>query len=92
VAVDRVERWGSGPGGQRTYATTRMVENVTTILTRVPLLSLVSRSSSFSLKGRSPAADDVRRRFGVDYMIEGSLQRLERQVRANVQLIATETG
>ena len=69
-----------------------VAENLTTVLTRVPMLSLTSRSSSFSLKGRSPTAEEVRRRFGVDYMIEGSLQQLDDFVRANVQLIQTETG
>ncbi len=69
-----------------------LIENLTTVLTRVPMLSLTSRSSSFSLKGQSPTAEEVRQRFGVDYMIEGSLQRFGDAVRANVQLIQTETS
>lgn len=69
-----------------------LVENLTTVLTRVPMLSLVSRMSSFSLKGTPVTAADVRRRFGVEYMIEGSLQRVGESIRANVQLIETNDG
>lgn len=69
-----------------------LVENLTTVLTRVPMLSLTSRMSSFALKGQAHTADEIRRRFGVDYMIEGSLQRLGDQLRANVQLIDTRNS
>ena len=67
-----------------------LVENLTTILTRIPMLSVTSRMSSFSLKGQSLTASDVRRKFKVDYMIEGSLQRFGDNLRANVQLVETE--
>ena len=69
-----------------------LVENLTTILTRVPMLSITSRMSSFSLKGQSVTASEVRRKFAVDYMIEGSVQQFGAAIRANVQLIETEQG
>ncbi len=69
-----------------------LVENMTTALVRVPLLSLASRSTSFALKGRAMSAADVRRDLGVDYMLEGSLQVVADNVRVNVQLIETEGG
>ncbi|MGI9450633.1 MAG: winged helix-turn-helix domain-containing tetratricopeptide repeat protein, partial [Geminicoccaceae bacterium] len=69
-----------------------LVENITTALVRVPLLSLASRSSSFALKGKAVGAAEIRRDLGVDYMLEGSLQILAKKVRANVQLIETEGG
>lgn len=69
-----------------------LVDNLTTVLTRVPLLSLTSRSSSFALKGQPITADRVRNEFGVAYMLEGSLQELEGQIRVNVQLIETKNG
>lgn len=69
-----------------------LVENLTTVLTRIPMLSLTSRMSSFAVKGQATTADEIRRRFDVDYMIEGSLQRLGEQLRANVQLIDTRNS
>ncbi|MGI9406381.1 MAG: tetratricopeptide repeat protein, partial [Hyphomicrobiaceae bacterium] len=69
-----------------------LVENLTTILTRVPLLALMSRSSSFALKDRAVSAEDVRRDLGVGYMLEGSIQEQAGQVRANIQLIETKNG
>ncbi|MEM7045846.1 MAG: winged helix-turn-helix domain-containing protein, partial [Pseudomonadota bacterium] len=69
-----------------------LVENMTTALVRVPLLSLASRSSSFALKGKAVSAADVRRDLGVDYMLEGSVQVVADKIRANVQLIETEGG
>ncbi len=69
-----------------------LVENLTTILTRVPLLSLASRSSCFALSGKSLTADQVRQILGVRYMLEGSIQDLAGKVRASVQLIDTTNG
>jgi serine/threonine-protein kinase len=69
-----------------------LVENLTTVLTRVPLLSLASRSSCFALKGKEVTADSVRKALGVRYMLEGSIQEIAGAVRANVQLIDTTSG
>jgi DNA-binding winged helix-turn-helix (wHTH) protein len=69
-----------------------LVENLTTILTRIPLLSVASRSSMFALKGEPVDAQEVGRRFKVRYMLEGSLQKVQDQLRANVQLIETQNG
>lgn len=68
------------------------VENLTTVLTRIPLLNIVSRSSSFGFRNESRSAVDVQREFGVNFMLEGSLQRVSNQVRINVQLINTDGG
>ncbi|MGI9407751.1 MAG: winged helix-turn-helix domain-containing protein [Hyphomicrobiaceae bacterium] len=81
-----------GDGGEIEAIADGLAENLTTVLTRVPLLSVTARSSSFALKGKAVSAADVRRDFGVDYMLEGSIQMLDDLVRANVQLIETENG
>jgi len=69
-----------------------LVENLTTILTRVPLLSVTSRSMSFALKDQQIFIDDIRDRFRVNYMLEGSVQRIAGKICANVQLIETTNG
>ena len=81
-----------GSDGELVAIADGLVENLTTVLTRVPLLGLISRSSSFALKDKPIRADDIRRDLGVDYMLEGSLQHQGQQVRVNVQLIETNTG
>ena len=69
-----------------------LVENLTTILTRVPLLSVASRTSSFSLKGKEISPQTVREKFSATYMFEGSVQKMADSVRLNVQLIETHNG
>ncbi|MDP5219938.1 winged helix-turn-helix domain-containing protein [Ruegeria sp. 2205SS24-7] len=68
------------------------VETLTTVLTRVPLLSIVSRAASFALKDRAIDVSEVRNKFGAWYMLEGSLQRSAGKVRANFQLINSASG
>jgi len=69
-----------------------LVENLTTVLTRVPLLSITSRTGSFALKGRTLTLSEIRQNLGVDYVIDGSVQRLGQSIRANVQLSETQTA
>jgi len=69
-----------------------LVENLTTILTRVPLLALTSRAQSFSLKDKPISFDEIRQRFRVTYMLEGSVQKISGDIRANIQLIETKNG
>ncbi|MEX0281997.1 MAG: winged helix-turn-helix domain-containing tetratricopeptide repeat protein [Arenibacterium sp.] len=69
-----------------------LVETMTTVLTRIPFLSIVSRVASFALKGQAIDPKVIRGDFGAWYMLEGSLQRSGAGIRANVQLIDTRTG
>lgn len=69
-----------------------LVENLTTVLTRIPLLSMTSRTASLALKGRSLTLSEIQESLGVDYVIEGSVQRLGQSIRANVQLSETQTA
>ncbi|MEM8651059.1 MAG: winged helix-turn-helix domain-containing protein, partial [Pseudomonadota bacterium] len=69
-----------------------LVETLTTVLTRIPMLSIVSRTASFALKDQPIVIDEIQQRFGAWYMLEGSLQTGANGVRVNVQLIETATG
>ncbi len=69
-----------------------LVENLTTVLTRVPLLSLASRKSTSAIKGEVIDAQSVGERLGVSYILESSLQKVSGQLRLNVQLIETRNG
>lgn len=69
-----------------------LVENLTTVLTRVPFLQLASRKSAFSLKRSELDAQAIGRKLGVKFMLEGSLQNVVDKLRLNVQLIETANG
>lgn len=73
------------------YFVDGMTEAIITGLSRVPELLVISRSSSFTYKGRTVRADDVGRELGVRYVMEGSVQRAGDQVRISAQLIDTAT-
>lgn len=67
-----------------------LVGNLTTILTRIPLLSLISRSASFALRNTAISIPNVRERFGASYMLEGSVQQFAEGIRINLQLVDTK--
>ena len=69
-----------------------LVENLSTILTRIPLLAITSRSSAHSLKVQDLSPMQIREKTGVTYVLEGSLQKVDETVRANIQLIETKNG
>lgn len=74
------------------YFADGLVEDLTTLLARTPGLLVISRSSSFTYKGRHPGAAQVRKDMGVDCMLEGSVRLIADQVRINIQLINTTDG
>jgi TolB-like protein/tetratricopeptide (TPR) repeat protein len=74
------------------YFTDGMAEEIINLLTKVPALKVIGRTSSFQFKGK---ADDVRRigtTLGAAYIVEGSVRRSENHVRVTAQLIDTHDG
>jgi len=69
-----------------------LVENLTMILTRVPLLSLRSCASRFTQKRQAIDALDVGKTLGVRYLLDGSVRKTQDLIRVNVQLIETRNG
>ncbi|MFK7894711.1 MAG: winged helix-turn-helix domain-containing tetratricopeptide repeat protein [Myxococcota bacterium] len=71
------------------------VENLTTLVTRIPLLSIASRISAFSLDHKAVNAREAGERLGVRYILEGSFQRTQgakSTLRVNAQLIDALSG
>jgi adenylate cyclase len=67
-------------------------EDLITIISRFPDLTVVSRNSSFAYKGKEVDPRQVGQDLGVDYVIEGSLQKKGDGLRVNAQLIDTQTN
>jgi len=62
-------------------------EELLSLLTNVPQLRVISRSSAFSFKGQNLAVAEIARRLNVALVLEGSVRRAGPQVRITAQLI-----
>jgi adenylate cyclase len=67
-------------------------EDVITLLSRFPDLSVIARNSSFVYKGKPVDIRQVGRDLNVDYALEGSVRKDGDQIRITAQLIDTATG
>ena len=69
-----------------------MSEDIITMLSRFPDLSVIARNSSFTYKGKPVDIRQVGRDLNVDYALEGSVRKDADQIRITAQLIDTGTG
>jgi TolB-like protein len=66
-----------------------ITEGIITELARYPSLFVIARNSTFTYKGQSVRIQDVDRKQGVRYLVEGSVRKAGNRVRVTVQLIET---
>jgi adenylate cyclase len=69
-----------------------ITENIITFLSKVPRLFVISRQSTFFYKGKPIKVKQVAEELGVQYVLEGSVQRSGNRVRITAQLIDALTG
>jgi adenylate cyclase len=69
-----------------------ITENIITSLSRVPDLFVIARNSTFTYKGKPVKVQQVAEELGVNYVLEGSLQRSGDTARITAQLIDATTG
>ena len=62
-------------------------EELLSLLTKVPQLRVISRSSAFSFKGQNLAVAEVAKRLNVALVLEGSVRQAGTEVRVTAQLI-----
>ena len=74
------------------YFVDGVTENLTTDLSRIRNSFVIARNTAFSFKGKNVDARALSKELGVRYVLEGSVQRDQNQVRVNAQLIDGETG
>jgi len=93
-------------GGTSEYLSDGITENIITALSKIPKLFVIARNSSFTYKGKPVRVQQVGRKLGVRYVLEGSVQRyvtfgvspekdpLQKvdSVRITAQLVDTQTG
>jgi adenylate cyclase len=61
-------------------------------LSQIPDLFVTDRNSAFTYKGKAVKAQQISRELGVRYVVEGSVNKIDGQVRIRVQLIDATTG
>ena len=74
------------------YFADGITENLTTDLSRLSGSFVIARNTAFTFKGKNADAREIGKELGVRYVLEGSVQRDQNQVRVNAQLIDAESG
>ena len=74
------------------YFADGITENLTTDLSRLRGSFVIARNTAFTFKGKSVDAKEIGKELGVRYVLEGSVQRDQNQVRVNAQLVDTASG
>jgi adenylate cyclase len=74
------------------YFADGFTEQIITSLSKIPALFVISRTSSFSYKGKTVKVQQVSEELGVRYVLEGSVQKFSSRIRINAQLIDAIPG
>jgi TolB-like protein/Flp pilus assembly protein TadD len=74
------------------YFSDGLAEELLDLLAKVPGLSVIARTSSFSFKGKSEDVPTIARKLNVANVLEGSVRKSGRRLRITTQLIRADTG
>jgi TolB-like protein/class 3 adenylate cyclase len=77
---------------ERDYFADGVVEDVITTLSRIPLLVVIARNSSYAYKGRSVDVRQVGRELGARYVLDGSIRIAGSRLRISCVLIDAASG
>ena len=67
-------------------------EDITTALARMPSFFVISRTTTSTYKGKSVKVEQVAEELGVQFVVEGSVQRDGERIRVTAQLIDAVSG
>jgi adenylate cyclase len=90
IAVLPFENMTGDP--KQEYFADGFTEEIITSLSKIPALFVISRTSSFSYRGKPVKVQQVSEELGVRYVLEGSVQKSSSRIRINVQLIDAISG
>src|SRR5690242_6282932 len=74
------------------YLADGMAEEILDLLTRIPKLPVIGRTSSFQFKGKNEDLRTIGTKLGVAYILEGSVRTSGSRVRVTAQLIDAQSG
>ncbi|MDP6405581.1 MAG: adenylate/guanylate cyclase domain-containing protein [Alphaproteobacteria bacterium] len=90
LAVLPFDNWSGDPS--QTHLGDSMTENIIAVLSTSPDLSIISRNSTFTFKGKATKVQEVAEQLGVRYVLEGSVQKSGDSLRVTAQLVDAVDG
>jgi adenylate cyclase len=69
-----------------------LTDDIITDLSKIGGLTVIARTSAFTYKNRAVKIPDVGRELGVRYVLEGSVRKVDDQVRITAQLVDAVAG
>ena len=78
--------------GDQEYFSDGLAEEILDLLTKVPGLQVIARTSSFSFKGKSVDIPTIARQLHVANVLEGSVRKSSERLRISTQLVRADTG
>ncbi len=77
---------------EQEYLADGIAENIIATLSQIPALFVIARNSTFTYKGKPVKVQKVAEDLGVQYVLEGSVQRSGETIRITAQLIDAIKG
>jgi len=77
---------------EQEYFSEGISDDIITLLSKHRGLLVIARNSAFAFKGSGSDVREVGRKLGADYVVEGGVRKLGKQLRITVHLIETEGG
>ena len=80
------------PGHNQEYFADGLSEELLNLLSQVPGLKVIGRTSSFQFKGKNEDLREIGKKLDVTRLLEGSVRKSETSLRITAQLIDTQDG
>ena len=80
------------PGGDQSYFSDGLSEELINDLARVPGLKVAARSSAFQFKGKNADVREIGRKLGVANVLEGSVRKEGDHIRVTAELTKVDDG
>jgi TolB-like protein/Tfp pilus assembly protein PilF len=80
------------PLNDQEYFSDGISEELLNLLAKIPDLKVISRTSSFSYKGKNSTATQIGNELDVTHILEGSIRKSGNSIRITAQLIRTSDG
>jgi TolB-like protein len=90
IAVLPFSILGNDPSQE--YFSDGLSEELLNLLTKVPDLKVIGRSSSFAFKGKNEDIRSIGKKLGVSYLLQGSVRKDGNRIRVTAQLVRCSDG
>jgi len=77
---------------EQEYFSDGITEDIINALSKYRSIDVIARNSSFAFKGAGSDVREVGLTLGAEYLVEGSVRRIEERIRITARLVETESG